>query len=35
MVNMYRENPDDYAKHYHRRSIEGVFQQWRGGCNLH
>ena len=26
MVNMYRENPDDYAKHYHRRSIiEGVF----------
>jgi len=27
MVNMYRECPDDYAKHYHyRRSIiEGVF----------
>jgi Transposase len=26
MVNMYRENPDDYAKHYNRRSvIEGVF----------
>ena len=27
MVNMYRESPDDYAKHYHyRRSIiEGVF----------
>jgi len=26
MVNMYKENPDDYAKHYHRRSIiEGVF----------
>ena len=24
--NMYRENPDDYAKHYNRRSIiEGIF----------
>jgi transposase len=26
MVNMYRENPDDYTKHYNRRSIiKGVF----------
>jgi len=26
MVNMYRESPDYYAKHYNRRSIiEGVF----------
>ena len=26
MVNMYKENPDDYAKHCNRRSIiEGVF----------
>ena len=26
MVNMYRENHDDYAKHYNRRSvIEGIF----------
>ena len=26
MVNIYRENHDDYAKHYHRRSIiEGIF----------
>ena len=23
MVNMYRENPDDYAKHYNRRSVIG------------